>query len=78
MNSEVGLSNLLETDERPLNSPRSLNRPSRPFDWIKKADRDDGKSAKDFSSDEREELRKLRKKLRQVKQERDILAKATA
>jgi transposase len=45
--------------------------------WIKKADRDDGKSAEGLSTDEREELRELRK-LRQVKQERDILAKATA
>ena len=43
--------------------------------WIKKADRDDGKSAEGLSTDEREELRELRKKLRQVKQERDILAR---
>ena len=43
--------------------------------WIEKADRDDGKSTEGLSTDEREELRKLRKKLRQVKQERDILAK---
>ena len=42
--------------------------------WIKKADRDDGKSAEGLSTDEREELRELRKELRQVKQERDILA----
>jgi transposase len=42
--------------------------------WIKKADRDDGKSAEGLSTDERAELRELRKKLRQVKQERDILA----
>jgi len=46
--------------------------------WIKQADRDDGKSAEGLSTDEREELRELRKKLRQIKQERDILAKATA
>jgi transposase len=46
--------------------------------WIKQADRDEGKSAEGLSTDEREELRELRKKLRQMKQERDILAKATA
>jgi len=46
--------------------------------WIKQADRDDGKSADRLSTDERDELRRLRKKLRQMKQERDILAKATA
>jgi len=42
--------------------------------WIKQADRDEGKSAKGLSTDERKELRELRKKLRQMKQERDILA----
>jgi transposase len=46
--------------------------------WLKQADRDEGKSAEGLSTDEREELRELRKKLRQMKQERDILAKATA
>ncbi|MES3630495.1 MAG: transposase [Longimonas sp.] len=46
--------------------------------WMKQADRDDGKTADRLSTDEREELRELRKKLRQIKQERDILAKATA
>ena len=45
---------------------------------MKQADRDDGKTADRLSTDEREELRELRKKLRQIKQERDILAKATA
>ena len=43
--------------------------------WLKQADRDDGKSADRLSTDERDELRRLRKKLRQMKQERDILAK---
>jgi transposase len=46
--------------------------------WIKQADRDEGKSAEGLSTDERKELRELRKKLRKLKQERDILAKATA
>jgi transposase len=46
--------------------------------WIKQADRDEGKSAEGLTTDERKELRELRKKLRQMKQERDILAKATA
>jgi transposase len=46
--------------------------------WLKQANRDDGKRADRLSTDERDELRRLRKKLRQMKQERDILAKATA
>ncbi|MCS4153356.1 transposase InsO family protein [Salinibacter ruber] len=37
-----------------------------------------GKSAEGVSTDQREELRELRKKLRQMKQERDFLAKAMA
>jgi len=42
--------------------------------WIKQADRDEGKSAEGLSTDEQEELRELRKKLRELKQERDMLA----
>jgi len=42
--------------------------------WLKQADRDDGKSAEGLSTDERKELRRLRKKLRELKQKRDILA----
>ncbi|MBB4091474.1 hypothetical protein GGP98_003305 [Salinibacter ruber] len=83
MNSETGSSNLPETGGSPQSWPKSSNRQSKPFaigsrNWIKQANRDDGKSAEGLSTDEREELRELRKKLRQVKQERDILAKATA
>ncbi len=78
MNSETELSNLLETGGSLRNWPRSQSTEQTIRNWIRKADRDDGKSAEGLSTDEREELRKLRKKLRQVKQERDILAKATA
>ena len=42
--------------------------------WLKQADRDEGKSAEGLSTDEQAELRRLREKLRQMKQERDILA----
>ena len=42
--------------------------------WIKQTHRDEGKSAEGLTTDERKELRELRKKLRQMKQERDILA----
>jgi transposase len=47
--------------------------------WLKQADRDDdGNRSDEPTTEEKEEIRKLRKKLRQLQQERDILAKATA
>ena len=46
--------------------------------WLQQADRDDGKRTDGLSSTEHEELRRLRKENRQLRQERDILAKATA
>lgn len=46
--------------------------------WIKKANVEDGVRSDGTTADEREELRELRKELRRLKQERDILAKATA
>lgn len=44
--------------------------------WIKQANRSRGEN--DATTAEREELRKLRKEYRRLKQERDILAKAAA
>jgi transposase len=46
--------------------------------WIKQADLDDGTRDDGLPTGEREELRMLRKELRRLKQERDILAKAAA
>ena len=46
--------------------------------WLKQAGLDKGQRSDGPTSDQKDEVRKLRKKLRQVKQERDILAKATA
>ena len=49
--------------------------------WVAQAARDDGKplpGKEGLSSAEREELVRLRRQLRQVQMERDILAKATA
>jgi len=44
--------------------------------WIKRAKMDEGSHSNGSSSPEREELRHLRKELRRLQQERDILAKA--
>lgn len=46
--------------------------------WIKQAERDGGGRIDGLTSDEREELRRLRRENHQLRQERDILAKAAA
>ena len=46
--------------------------------WIKQADRDGGRRIDGLTSQERDELRRLRKENRRLRQERDILAKAAA
>jgi transposase len=46
--------------------------------WLKQSDRDGGYRADGVTSEERDELRRLRRENRQLRQERDILAKAAA
>ena len=46
--------------------------------WIKRADRDGGRRVDGLNGEERDELRRLRRENRQLRQERDILAKAAA
>ena len=46
--------------------------------WVKQAERDAGRRADVLSSAEKEELRRLRRENRQLRQERDILSKAAA
>jgi transposase len=46
--------------------------------WIQQADRDEGLRADGLTTAEAEEVRRLRRELKQVKLEREILAKAAA
>lgn len=46
--------------------------------WVKQAGIDQGGRSDGLTSDEREELRRLRRENRQLRQERDILTKAAA
>ncbi len=46
--------------------------------WLAQADRDVGRRSDGLTSEEREELRRLRRENRRLRQERDILSKATA
>jgi len=68
---------------RAGNSPEKLAREFEPTaqtirNWVTQADRDEGRRQDGMTSDEREELRKLRRENRQLRVEREILKKAAA
>ena len=64
-------------------SPEELSREFEPSaqsirNWVDQADRDAGRGAGGLTGAEREELRRLRRENRRLRQEREILAKAAA
>jgi transposase len=46
--------------------------------WVRQADLDEGRRNDGLTTDEREELRRLKRENRQLRQERDILKKSAA
>jgi len=46
--------------------------------WVKQADLDSGRRADGFTTEERTEIRRLRREVKQLREERDILKKAAA
>ena len=46
--------------------------------WVKRADLDEGRRSDGLTTEERAELRRLKREVRQLRMEREILKKATA
>jgi transposase len=64
-------------------TPEELGRQFEPSaqtirNWLRQADRDDGRRADGLTTEEREEVRRLRRENKTLREEREILKKAAA
>jgi transposase len=65
---------LRPTARRPAHEPSAQTIRN----WLRQADRDDGRRTDGLTTEEREEVRRLRREVRTLREEREILKKAAA